>query len=77
MGMGYYNSFVVRIWADESEGTVRGHIQHVSSQESAHFLGLDKMVDFIIAHLTPPNGSPREGTGGERIDDAILGFGKE
>jgi hypothetical protein len=55
--VGYYNSFVVKIWTDENEGKVRGNIQHVSSQESSHFLSLDKMLEFIIGHLNPPNGS--------------------
>jgi hypothetical protein len=75
--MGYYNSFVVRIWAGEPEGTMRGHIQHVSTQEGTHFLNLDKMVDFIIAHLNPSTGSQLEGTEEEMMDDTILGFGRE
>ena len=65
--MGYYNSFVVKIWSDEPGGRVRGHIQHVSSQESSHFLDLNKIVEFIMAHLGPP--SPAEE--GEKLGDAI------
>lgn len=73
--MGYYNSFVVKIWSDEPGGKVRGHIQHVSSQESSHFLNLDKMLDFIIAHLSPPTAYPSEGADKEMgIDDAIHEF---
>ena len=72
MNVGYYNSFIVKIWSDEARGRVRGHIQHVSSQESSHFLNLDSMLDFIIAHLNPPNGSSPEGDEKEEgVDDAI------
>ena len=51
---GYYNTFVVKIWRDEAEGTMRGYIQHVSTQEYAHFLSLENMTDFIVSHLGPP-----------------------
>lgn len=69
--MGYYNSFVVKVWSDEPGGKVRGHIQHVSSQESSHFLNLDKMLDFIISHLGPPVAPPLRGNGEEGGDNAI------
>lgn len=52
--MGYYSSFVVKIWVDENEGVSRGYIQHVSTQEDVYFLTLDKMVTFIVNHLGPP-----------------------
>lgn len=51
---GYYNTFVVKIWCDESGGTIRGYIQHVSSQERIYFLNLEDMNSFILKHLEPP-----------------------
>jgi hypothetical protein len=51
--MGYYNSFLVKIWIDETD-EMRGYIQHVSTQEDMHFLSVDKMVDFMMNHLSPP-----------------------
>ena len=51
---GYYNTFVVKIWSDEAEEIIRGHIQHVSTQEEAYFLSLENMTDFIVSHLGPP-----------------------
>jgi hypothetical protein len=48
---GYYSTFIVRIWNDETEGTMRGHIQHVSTQEHAYFLSLENMTDFIESHI--------------------------
>ncbi|MDY6918287.1 MAG: hypothetical protein SVP26_10160 [Chloroflexota bacterium] len=65
--MGYYNSFVVKIWSEEPGGRVRGHIQHVSSQESCNFLDLDKIVEFITAHLGPPSPAGER----EELGDAI------
>lgn len=53
---GYYSSFVVKIWHSEAEGTMRGHIQHVSTQEHAHFFTLGNMSNFILSHLGPPAG---------------------
>ena len=50
---GYYNTFVVKIWCDEAEGIIRGHIQHVSTQEQTYFLGLENMTSFIVDHLSP------------------------
>ena len=52
--MGYYSSFVVKIWVDENEGVSRGYVQHVGTQEAMYFLTLDKMVTFIMNHLDPP-----------------------
>lgn len=63
--MGHYDSFVVRIWTREVEGTLRGHIQHVSTQESVSFSNLDKMVDFIMSHLRTPGNHLAEG---HRVD---------
>ena len=53
---GYYNTFVVKIWQDGTRGTIRGHIQHASSQEYTYFLSLENMEDFIVSHLSPPPG---------------------
>jgi len=64
--MGHYNSFVVKIWTNEAEGTFRGYIQHVSTQEGKYFLNLDKMADFIMSHLGPQANhlAERHGAGG-------------
>jgi hypothetical protein len=51
---GYYNTFVVKIWHGEAGGTIRGHIQHVSTQEQTYFLCLENMTTFIVNHLTSP-----------------------
>ena len=53
--MGYYNSFVVRIWTNE-QGRSRGHIEHVGSRDSLVFLAPEAIIDFIYAHLAPPAG---------------------
>ena len=53
---GYYNTFVVKIWCDEAEDIVRGHIQHVSSQDRIHFLNIEDMTNFMLNHLEPPPG---------------------
>ena len=73
--MGYYNSFVVKIWSEEPGGAVRGHIQHVSSQENSHFLNLDKMLDFMKAHLGPPAPPPRRDNGDEGVENTMQGLG--
>lgn len=52
--MGYYNTFVVKIWCDDHEEMIRGHTQHVSSQEHAYFSSLENLSDFIASHLGPP-----------------------
>ncbi|MFC1893858.1 hypothetical protein ACFLYR_07550 [Chloroflexota bacterium] len=49
---GYYNTFVVKIWRDE--GILRGHIQHVGTQEHSYFLSLENLRDFIVNRLGPP-----------------------
>jgi hypothetical protein len=50
------NSFVVRIWLEETteEGghaTWRGHITHVASGERRHIEDLDQIKTFIAAYL--------------------------
>jgi hypothetical protein len=49
---GYYNTFVVKMWS--AEGTTRGHIQHVGTEEYTYFLSLEKMIDFIKSRLDTP-----------------------
>ena len=51
--MGYYNSFVVRIWLDE-EDLSRGRIEHVQTHDSLVFADLTSVAEFIRAHLVPP-----------------------
>ncbi|MFP3898128.1 MAG: hypothetical protein ACLFVD_02335 [Dehalococcoidia bacterium] len=53
---GYYNTFLVKIWRDEAKKTMRGHIQHVSTQEHIRFVSLEDMNGFIVNHLGRPSG---------------------
>ncbi len=52
--MGYYSTFVVRIWVDNDQRMRRGYVQHVATQEAAHFVTFDKMEEFVLSHLSPP-----------------------
>jgi hypothetical protein len=52
--VGYYNSFVVRIWSDE-QGPSRGTIEHVSTHDSLVFDDPSAVVSFIRLHLDPPS----------------------
>lgn len=52
--MGYYSTFVVKVWCDDHGEMVRGHIQHVNTQEATHVLSLRRVADFILDHLSPP-----------------------
>ena len=52
--MGYYNSFVIRVWCNDDRELMRGYIQHVSTEEHTYFLHLGKITDFITGHLEPP-----------------------
>jgi hypothetical protein len=68
--MGYYSSFVVKVWVDNDQNMSRGYIQHVGTQETMHFLGFDKMLEFIDGHLNPPPNhwvGPEEGTGLSKV----------
>ncbi len=56
--MGYYNSFVIKIWAEDDKETIRGHMRHVGTQEEMYFLSLDKMIGFIMSHLGPSANHP-------------------
>jgi hypothetical protein len=56
--VGYYNTFVVKIWSDTCGQMTRGHIQHVRSQELVHFRNMTSLTDFIMNHLMPPSGEP-------------------
>jgi hypothetical protein len=49
--MGHYSSFVVKIWVDSGGGMSRGQIQHVATRETAHFLTIEKMAEFMVSHL--------------------------
>lgn len=49
--MGHYNSFVIKVWTEDRENLIRGHIQHVGTEEDTYFLKWEKMVDFLLAHV--------------------------
>jgi len=49
--MGFYTSFVVKIWVDDDGRMKRGCIQHVGTQESMYFLTMDRMHAFMMQHL--------------------------
>lgn len=51
--IGYYSSFVVKIWVAEDGRMSRGRIQHVGTRETTHFVNVDKMMDFVMNHLNP------------------------
>jgi len=51
--VGYYNSFIIRIWSDE-QGRLRGRIEHVASQDYLVFSDPRKVVKFIRSHLGVP-----------------------
>jgi hypothetical protein len=50
--MGYYNSFVVKIWTEDGQNLARGYIQHVGTQESTYFADWKKMANFMLSHLS-------------------------
>jgi hypothetical protein len=54
--VGYYNTFVVKIWCDNCGQMVRGRVQHVHSHEMLHFLDMTSMVVFMQNHLQVPIG---------------------
>ena len=53
MPVARYESFIVRIWVDETEGVTRGQVQHVKTGDGCYFLSEDKMLAFIMSHLGP------------------------
>ena len=52
--MGFYNSFVVKIWSSEVGKPERGYIQHAGTRHQRYFLEMHDVLDFILSHLTPP-----------------------
>ncbi|MDY6893326.1 MAG: hypothetical protein SVO26_06405 [Chloroflexota bacterium] len=61
--MGNYDSFIVRFWTGRSGEKSRGHILHVRTREDAYFLDQEKMNQFILDHLEPPESVLEEGPG--------------
>lgn len=64
--VGYYNTFVVKIWCNDSNELSRGYVQHVTTQQQQHFVDIDDLKDFILSHLVPPGqtsgtGAPTSG----------------
>jgi len=49
--VGYYNTFVVKVWCNNGGEMIRGHIQHISTQGYMYFSNLEDTVDFITSHL--------------------------
>ncbi len=53
--MGYYTTFVVRIWCQGTGELNKGYVQHVGTQEQRYFSGIDDLMGFIQSHLSPPS----------------------
>ena len=51
--MGFYNSFVVKVWSDDMKKTLRGQVWHVNSHKQIYFDDLDKAMVFIKDNLNP------------------------
>ena len=67
--VGYYNTFVVKIWCDDSGEMIRGHVQRVTStKEHIYFSSLEDLTDFIVRHLDL---SPNNYVTGDRIQDRL------
>ena len=73
--MGYYNSFVLRVWSD-GRGALRGRIEHVGSRDSLVFADLGRIVGFLRAHLGAPREDLFEPGPAEQIDDPF-GLGED
>lgn|GEM_PF-2143977 len=48
-----YQTFIVRIWADDSSEVTRGHIQHVRTRRTLYFQNAVRMLRFIDEYLAP------------------------
>ena len=66
--MGQYQTFIVRLWTEETERAVRGHIQHIASRRGAYFRDVERMIEFMRDYLEPASGSGEDlgSPGGER-----------
>lgn len=51
--MSRYQTFIIRIWADEGAKAIRGQIQHVGSRRSTYFRDSHRMLRFIDECLGP------------------------
>jgi hypothetical protein len=58
---GVRDTFVVRIWSNEGDDQLRGHIQHVSSRKRAYFATREHLMRFIQDHLHDGDGNPCPG----------------
>lgn len=66
-----YQTFIVRIWADDASDVARGHIQHVRTRRTLYFKDAARMLRFIDEHLAPLKlGEPIDGS--PILDDATL-----
>lgn len=63
--MGHYDSFVVRVWVDDTKEITRGYIQHVGTQETMHFYNLNKINEFISSHINLQSGDRED----EQVSD--------
>jgi hypothetical protein len=50
-----YHSFVVRILSREGD-VIHGQITHVGTRETTRFRDAQRMVDFVLEHLSQPEG---------------------
>jgi len=65
--VGYYNTFVVRIWCNDSNELSRGYVQHVTTRQQRYFMDIDDLTDFILSHLVPPAND--SGTGDQILSE--------
>ena len=69
-----YQTFIVRIWADDASDVARGHIQHVRTRRTLYFKDAARMLRFIDEHLAPltltgqADGPPSDDESAEEAD---------
>ena len=54
LAVGYYNTFVVRIWCNDSGEATRGYVQHVNTKEQRYFSDVAELIYFIRGQFSPP-----------------------
>jgi hypothetical protein len=63
-----YHSFVVRILSREGD-VIHGQITHIGTHETVRFRDAQRMVDFVLEHLSLPVDQPAVPSGRLQEED--------
>jgi hypothetical protein len=62
--MGYYRTFIVKIWCDDTGELNRGYVWNAGTNNKKYFMNIEDLTGFMLSNLTSATDSLSTGNHG-------------